>query len=306
MKGILVNGDILYMNASVGTDTWVDGDGVTHTRRTYSYEYDGATIHLDVEVDAVQTHNAADAIDFVWGRAVTIDQTTGDLSLSEEKTEQTKAASKDPDKVWTVTYTADSKMDDTKLSAEELYQEILGLEPGDDLGCRINLKNNNGKETNWYMSTKILQYLEDQNVDVNGNKVANGAKYVFQLVYTDGNGKQTVLYGSTDADQQVIKKAIDPLKDYFLMFTLQPGKEGHVDLYVKFDGPTMDNSYQSTLGKIQFQFLVQEPDEAPNTGDTMNALPYFIAVGVGGLAILGLAIVLVVRRRRETGKEKSE
>ena len=46
---------------------------------TYTYEYDGYTAHIDAEVDAVQTHNAADAIKSAWGVDVTI---SGDGSLS--------------------------------------------------------------------------------------------------------------------------------------------------------------------------------------------------------------------------------
>lgn len=39
-----------------------EGDIITTT-----YKYDGAVFHLDVEVDAVQTHNAQDAIRSAWG-----------------------------------------------------------------------------------------------------------------------------------------------------------------------------------------------------------------------------------------------
>ena len=34
---------------------------------TTTYKYDGVEFHLDVEVDAVQTHNAQDAIMSAWG-----------------------------------------------------------------------------------------------------------------------------------------------------------------------------------------------------------------------------------------------
>lgn len=44
-----------------------------------TYDYDGYEFYLDVQVDAVQDHNAADAILSAWGRKVSIDN--GILSL---------------------------------------------------------------------------------------------------------------------------------------------------------------------------------------------------------------------------------
>ena len=49
---------------------------------TTIYEYDGKSICVDVEVDAIQTHNAEDAALSAWGRQITI--TDGVLSLAEE------------------------------------------------------------------------------------------------------------------------------------------------------------------------------------------------------------------------------
>ena len=64
----------------------IDGriaDRVTETRETDAngwttvttvYEYDGAMFVLEAEVDAVQTHNAADAIRSAWGVEVTLEE----------------------------------------------------------------------------------------------------------------------------------------------------------------------------------------------------------------------------------------
>lgn len=48
---------------------------------TYQHAYDGYSFFVDVEVDAVQTHNAEAAIMSAWGVDVTVDKTTGQLSL---------------------------------------------------------------------------------------------------------------------------------------------------------------------------------------------------------------------------------
>ena len=45
------------------------------------YTYDGISFAIDIQADAVQTHNAADAIKSAWGRDVTIDS-NGDIELN--------------------------------------------------------------------------------------------------------------------------------------------------------------------------------------------------------------------------------
>ena len=42
------------------------------TTITYEYEYDGYSFNVEAEIDAVQTHNAADAIKSAWGVDVTV------------------------------------------------------------------------------------------------------------------------------------------------------------------------------------------------------------------------------------------
>lgn len=44
------------------------------------YTYDGISFAIDIEADAVQTHNAEDAIRSAWGRDVTIDS-NGNIEL---------------------------------------------------------------------------------------------------------------------------------------------------------------------------------------------------------------------------------
>lgn len=57
------------------TEEKVDGG----TRITTTYDYDGVTFCLEAEVDAVQEHNAKDAILSAWGRQVNVND--GVLSL---------------------------------------------------------------------------------------------------------------------------------------------------------------------------------------------------------------------------------
>ena len=56
-------------------------DGKTYKTITMVYEYDGYTFNIEAEVDAVQTHNAKDAIKSAWGVDVTV-AADGSLSLN--------------------------------------------------------------------------------------------------------------------------------------------------------------------------------------------------------------------------------
>lgn len=66
------------MVATKVTETTTEENG--YTTITTSYDYNGVQFQLEAQVDAVQTHNAADAIRSAWGRQVTIQN--GTLSLS--------------------------------------------------------------------------------------------------------------------------------------------------------------------------------------------------------------------------------
>ena len=70
-KGILKTGketepfaDTVRIDGSLAQETTIETKGDTVTT---VYKYDGVEFHIDVEVDAVQTHNAKDAIKSAWG-----------------------------------------------------------------------------------------------------------------------------------------------------------------------------------------------------------------------------------------------
>ena len=78
LNSIILDGSI--KNYIIQTETAPDADGYTVV--TNIYKYDGKTFCIDVEADGVQTHNAKEAAQSAWGRAITI---SGDrLSLAKE------------------------------------------------------------------------------------------------------------------------------------------------------------------------------------------------------------------------------
>ncbi len=73
--------DTLTLDPAIGTRVRQEKttDGKYTTVKTI-FEYDGYSFQIEVEVDAVQTHNAADAILSAWGCKVEVDE-NGSLSL---------------------------------------------------------------------------------------------------------------------------------------------------------------------------------------------------------------------------------
>lgn len=72
----------LSINPAIGTKVTETRENVEGgTKITYSYAYDGYTFCVEAEVDAVQTHNAKDAIKSAWGVDVTV-AADGSISLN--------------------------------------------------------------------------------------------------------------------------------------------------------------------------------------------------------------------------------
>ena len=70
-KGILKSGretkpfaDTIRIDGKLASEARIETNGNVITT---TYKYDGVEFHVDVEVDAVQTHNAQDAIKSAWG-----------------------------------------------------------------------------------------------------------------------------------------------------------------------------------------------------------------------------------------------
>lgn len=214
---------------------------------------------------------------------------------------------------WGVTFSQDEKMVEN-FKAGQLQDVMNQMEPGDDATITLTIKNDNNTTTDWYMTNKVIESLEES------VKVASGGAYSYYLSYNDD-----VLYDSSTVGGEGSSKAgtglhqaTNALEDYIYLDTLEKGESGKITLKVALDGETQGNDYQDTLAKLQMQFAVELAPEGTTvtnnkvikkanvvkTGD-QNMSPYAIAGGIAGVILLVLAIMSLKRRKQQMAASKA-
>ena len=200
-------------------------------------------------------------------------------------------------KDWKVEY--DGKKLNTNFTSGNIQDEIGRMQPGDEVTLEVTLKNGSGEETDWYMSNKVLESFEDASK-------ASGGAYTYVLTYAGTSGVTELFnsdtVGGDDTTAGVgLHEATNALQeDMFFLDTLKQGVTSKVILKVKLDGETQRNAYQDTKAQIQLEFGVEprQTQKVVKTGDSFKWVPYIIAIGVSGLAVLGLAIWRVFRLKK--------
>ena len=81
MTNLTIKADVNNHDGKPVKETKTGAGGETYTKITYVYPYDGKQFVVEMEADAVQTHNAVDAIRSAWGRKVSIDESSKVLTL---------------------------------------------------------------------------------------------------------------------------------------------------------------------------------------------------------------------------------
>lgn len=192
---------------------------------------------------------------------------------------------------WTVEWNGK----DLKSTSDDgtLSDTVSEMQPGDSILFKVTIKSTSDKKTNWYMNNEVLKSFED-----NG-KATDGA-YTYILKYNgDVIYSNEAVGGDVKDDGKGLYEADGSLKDDFLLDTLSKGQTGEVTLYVALDGETQGNIYQNAIAQLKLQFGVEEEGEPViiHTGDTTNTLPFFIAAGVSGIALI-VVVVIFARRSK--------
>ncbi len=226
---------------------------------------------------------------------------------------------------WHVTFTSDERMyDDMQFDDFGMVDALNGLQPGDDATFYMELSNDNAATTDWYMSNQVLQSLEA----TEGQYMASGGAYSYDLRYVGPDGHEDVLYTSSRVggedkaqringeDREGLNEATISLEDMFYLDTLKQGEKGKVTLRVALDGETQGNTYQDTLAQLQMNFAVELHRTTPGrnditwravrTGDETNLLLWSGVMLGCGIAALVLGVVALRRNKKykeENGDE---
>ncbi|MCI8586539.1 MAG: hypothetical protein HFI92_11755 [Lachnospiraceae bacterium] len=149
---------------------------------------------------------------------------------------------------------ADGKMT-ANFDAEEIRQAVGSLQPGDQVTIRLTLENQDPKSADWYMSSEVLESLEDS------NSSASGGAYTYDLSYTDSKGAVTALYtsdsvgGEGDTSAGIgLHEVSSALEEFFYLDRLESGASGVISLSITLDGESQGNNYQNTLARLQMSF----------------------------------------------------
>lgn len=228
------------------------------------------------------------------------------------------------EKNWTVSF--DGKQMGSNFEAGELKEDALQILPGDSITLQVNLKNDASKKTDWYMSNKVVQTLEES------ANSAQGGAYTYKLTYFNPEGKEMILFDSSSVGgeektgvEEGLLEVNDELEKYFYLDRLNGSEKAYVQLYVQLDGETQGNDYQETLAELQMSFAVEEIDESVivkkekkeevktqvvtkyvvttvKTGDSAKIALFSAIALVSGLALFAFAIISMKKNRNQKGE----
>ena len=89
---------------------------------------------------------------------------------------------------WQVNFTG-GKME-SNFKSSDVTDELANIQPGDSIELKVQLKNSDSTDTDWYMTNEVIQTLED------AQSSAEGGAYEYKLTYVGSDNAEKVLYDS--------------------------------------------------------------------------------------------------------------
>ena len=201
---------------------------------------------------------------------------------------------------WQVNFTG-GKME-SNFKSSDVTDELANIQPGDSIELKVQLKNSDSTDTDWYMTNEVIQTLED------AQSSAEGGAYEYKLTYI----------GSDNAGEG-LKQIDSSTEEYFYLGRLASNNTGTVHLTVGVEGETQGNGYQLTLAKLRMNFAVEKVSAGKTitknkivkttntvkTGDTARILLFCLLALISGLILLAYGIYTLnknTKRRRQKGE----
>ena len=131
----------------------------------------------------------------------------------------------------------------------------------------LNRKNTSADATNFYLSTDIINSLEDKSADGSASSATGGA-YSYKVSYTV-DGKETIIFDSDVLGGESTVKGLNQVKSnlaegkeaFFPLGTLNNGGAGTVTIQINLDGNSQDNAYMYKLATLDVKFGVEKAEQ---------------------------------------------
>ncbi len=176
-------------------------------------------------------------------------------------------------------------------SLTDLFPNFKGVMPGDTLTQKITVKNDANKKVKVKIYIRALGAHEDSK------------EFLSQLglkVQKSGDNEMAYMFDAAASEK-------GQLFEWVCLGTLYSG--GEVNLDVTLSVPTtLSNEFQNQVGKLDWEFMVEEfpvePDDPdpPLTGDDFNR-PLVIGIMAGSAAILIILFILLKKSKKKDNNQ---
>ena len=192
---------------------------------------------------------------------------------------------------WTVTYDGGKFVSDYDISKSTITSAM----PGDTISYEVNYKNASGTTSDFYVSTDVINSLEEKSIG-GGQSNAVGGAYTYKLSYKVGN-QETVIHDSetVGGDNNTVvglKQAVGNIESgkvpYFNVGRLNNGQTGTIIITVKLDGNSQDNNYMEKLATLDLKFGAEKVPKPQNNVVTNTSVNHVVYTTPGGVQVVAI------------------
>ena len=197
--------------------------------------------------------------------------------------------------------TFDGDAEDFILPENNEVFNLEGINPGETRSYTLTLVNDDYREMNFYMSSRIVNELA--NVSSSGTAAFD---FNFKIDGVD------LFDGLVGGEENVGEKMME---DDILIATLAQGEKAVLEMSVRADGDSLDNTYQDATGLVQYTFSVEYDDEVTAPQQVINRIVKNVKTGdpttlsvfgalLGG-SLVGIVYLFVTRRKKEEAQDEA-